>query len=215
MRLLSGEIDPDHGSISVRPKMKVARLVQDVPKDIQGTVRDVVLEAQRVDPSTYATENDRWEVEHAVDRTLSQMELDPKLDFANLSSGMKRRVLLASAIAGSPDILLLDEPTNHLDIPSILWLERFLKSWAGTILFVTHDRSFLQQLATRIWEIDRGRLFDWSCDYATFLKRKEQTLAAEEKQNALFDKKLAQGRGLDTTGYQGKKDTQRGGESKP
>ena len=192
MRLLSGEIDPDHGSISVLPKMKVARLVQDVPKDIQGTVRDVVLEAQRVDPSTYATENDRWEVEHAVDRTLSQMELDPKLDFANLSSGMKRRVLLASAIAGSPDILLLDEPTNHLDIPSILWLERFLKSWAGTILFVTHDRSFLQQLATRIWEIDRGRLFDWSCDYATFLKRKEQTLAAEEKQNALFDKKLAQ-----------------------
>ena len=193
MRLLSGEIDPDHGSISVLPKMKVARLVQDVPKDIQGTVRDVVLEAQRVDPSTSATENDRWEVEHAVDRTLSQMELDPKLDFANLSSGMKRRVLLASAIAGSPDILLLDEPTNHLDIPSILWLERFLKSWAGTILFVTHDRSFLQQLATRIWEIDRGRLFDWSCDYATFLKRKEQTLAAEEKQNAaLFDKKLAQ-----------------------
>ena len=185
MRLLSGEIDPDHGSISVRPKMKVARLVQDVPKDIKGTVRDVVLEAQRVDPSTYATENDRWEVEHAVDRTLSQMELDPKLDFANLSSGMKRRVLLASAIAGSPDILLLDEPTNHLDIPSILWLERFLKSWAGTILFVTHDRSFLQQLATRIWEIDRGRLFDWSCDYATFFKRKEQTLAAEEKQNAL------------------------------
>lgn len=192
MRLLSGEIDPDHGSISVRPKMKVARLVQDVPNDIQGTVRDVVLEAQSVDPSTHATENDRWEVEHAVDRTLSQMELDPKLDFANLSSGMKRRVLLASAIAGSPDILLLDEPTNHLDIPSILWLERFLKSWAGTILFVTHDRSFLQQLATRIWEIDRGRLFDWSCDYATFLKRKEQTLAAEEKQNALFDKKLAQ-----------------------
>ena len=122
MRLLSGEIDPDHGSISVRPKMKVARLVQDVPKDIQGTVGDVVLEAQSVDPSTYATENDRWEVEHAVDRTLSQMELDPKLDFANLSSGMKRRVLLASAIAGSPDILLLDEPTNHLDIPSILWL---------------------------------------------------------------------------------------------
>ena len=89
-------------------------------------------------------------------------------------------------------MLLLDEPTNHLDIPAILWLEGFLKRWPKTLVFVTHDRSFLQNLATRIWEIDRGRLFDWSCDYPTFLVRKEQAIAAEEKQNALFDKRLAE-----------------------
>ena len=105
---------------------------------------------------------------------------------------MKRRVLLARAIASDPDVLLLDEPTNHLDISSILWLENFLSRWKKTLIFVTHDRSFLQNLATRIWEIDRGRLFDWSCDYVTFLKRKEASIAAEEKQNALFDKRLAE-----------------------
>jgi len=109
-----------------------------------------------------------------------------------LSSGMKRRVLLAQAIAAQPDLLLLDEPTNHLDLQSILWLEDFLLRWPGTLIFVTHDRSFLQRLATRIWEIDLGKLFDWSCDYATFRKRKADKLAAEEKQNALFDKKLSE-----------------------
>jgi ABC transport system ATP-binding/permease protein len=109
-----------------------------------------------------------------------------------LSAGMKRRVLLAQAIVQEPDLLLLDEPTNHLDIESILWLEDFLKSFEGSLLFVTHDRLFLQTLATRILEIDRGRLFDWECDYSTFLKRKADVLAAEEKQDALFDKRLAQ-----------------------
>ncbi|MCA9125368.1 MAG: ATP-binding cassette domain-containing protein, partial [Planctomycetales bacterium] len=108
------------------------------------------------------------------------------------SSGMKRRVLLAQSIVSKPDILLLDEPTNHLDIDSILWLEDFLSRWDKTLVFITHDRSFLQKLATRIWEVDRGRLFDWSCNYKTFLDRKEQALEAEEKQNALFDKRLAE-----------------------
>src|SRR5690606_38564913 len=112
--------------------------------------------------------------------------------FETLSSGMNRRVLLAQAIAAEPDLLLLDEPTNHLDLQSILWLEEFLLRWPGTLIFVTHDRSFLQRLATRIWEIDLGKLFDWSCDYATFRKRKADKLAAEEKQNALFDKKLSE-----------------------
>ena len=105
---------------------------------------------------------------------------------------MKRRVLLARALVSEPDLLLLDEPTNHLDIESISWLEGFLSAWPGAILFVTHDRTFLRSLATRILEIDRGRLFDWSCDYDTFLKRKEAVVAAEEKQNALFDKRLQQ-----------------------
>lgn len=192
MKMLAGEIQPDHGEITLSPGRKVARLVQDVPQNLVGTVREVVLQSQGLDGESGEWSAEDWHVEHAVDRTLSKMELNPDLDFFTLSSGMKRRVLLASALAGEPDLLLLDEPTNHLDIPSILWLENFLQGWAGTILFVTHDRSFLQKLATRIWEIDRGRLFDWSCDYPTFLTRKEQALAAEEKQNALFDKKLAQ-----------------------
>jgi ATP-binding cassette subfamily F protein uup len=105
---------------------------------------------------------------------------------------MKRRVLLGRAIVSDPDLLLLDEPTNHLDIDAIGWLEEFLTRWGATLIFVTHDRMFLRTLADRILEIDRGRLFDWSCDYDTFLKRKEAALAAEEKQHALFDKKLAE-----------------------
>ncbi|MFN5757935.1 MAG: ATP-binding cassette domain-containing protein, partial [Planctomycetia bacterium] len=105
---------------------------------------------------------------------------------------MKRRVLLARALVTGPDLLLLDEPTNHLDIDAVEWLEEFFRRWGGTLMFVTHDRMFLRSLATRILEIDRGRLFDWSCDYETFLVRKEAALAAEQKQNALFDKKLAE-----------------------
>ena len=112
--------------------------------------------------------------------------------FADLSSGMKRRVLLAKALVQDPDILLLDEPTNHLDIEAIRWLEETLLRQGVTLVFVTHDRVFMGRLATRIIELDRGHLYDWSCDYPTFLKRKEELLAAEERQNALFDKKLAQ-----------------------
>ncbi len=188
LRMFDGEVVPDHGSITFAPHAKVARLTQDVPRDWTGTVTSIVTEGQpgRDDPET------QWQVEHAVESTLSKMELDGDALFETLSSGMKRRVLLARAIATEPDVLLLDEPTNHLDIVSILWLEDFLKRFRQTLVFITHDRSFLQSLATRIWEIDRGRMFDWSCDYATFLQRKEGALAAEEKQNALFDKKLAQ-----------------------
>ncbi len=120
------------------------------------------------------------------------MQLRPDADFRRLSTGMQRRVLLARAIASAPDVLLLDEPTNHLDIDSIVWLETFLYKLPCTLIFVTHDRRFLMKLAQRILEVDRGRLFDWSCDYETFLRRKEDALAAEEKQNALFDKKLAE-----------------------
>ena len=111
---------------------------------------------------------------------------------ATLSAGKKRRVLLARAVVTEPDLLLLDEPTNHLDLEAIGWLERFLSGWRGTLLFITHDRGFLRRVANRIWELDRGRLFDWDCGYDTFLERKAAALEAEEKQNALFDKRLAE-----------------------
>ncbi len=188
LKMLVGDVQPDHGSITLAPGTKIARLTQDVPRDITGSIHDVVLRGQEAsdDPE------DQWQIQHRVESTLSRMELDPEAPFETLSSGMKRRVLLAQSIAPEPDVLLLDEPTNHLDIPAILWLENFLSRWKNTLIFITHDRTFLQNLATRIWEIDRGQLFDWSCDYQTFLNRKEASLAALEKQDALFDKKLAE-----------------------
>ena len=120
------------------------------------------------------------------------MQLDPQAQFSALSAGLKRRVLLARGLVRDPDLLLLDEPTNHLDIDSINWLEDFLIRWAGTLLLVTHDRVFLQRIANRIIELDRGHLFDWAASYTIFLQRKEAMLASEQEQNILFDKKLAQ-----------------------
>jgi ATP-binding cassette subfamily F protein uup len=133
-----------------------------------------------------------WDLDRRVSDVLSQLELPGETDFAALSGGMKRRVLLAQALVRKPDVLLLDEPTNHLDIEAIGWLETFLKQFPGSILFVTHDRSFLRALATRIVEIDRGSLTDWPGDYDNYLRRREERLHAESQANALFDKKLAQ-----------------------
>ena len=166
--------------------VRVASLPQDVPRDLSGTVRDAILQG------IADVELAEWEQVARVERLADRMELDLDGPCEVLSSGMKRRVLLARAMVAQPDVLLLDEPTNHLDLPAIGWLEDYLVQWSGTILFVTHDRTFLRKLAGRILEIDRGRLFDWSCDYETFVKRKEAALAEEEKRNALFDKKLAQ-----------------------
>ncbi len=188
LRMLDGKVVPDHGNIVVSPGVNISRLTQEVPSDITGSIKSVVLDGQ----SSTDDPEQAWQIEHGVDSTLSRMELDPDVGFETLSSGMKRRVLLARSIASNPEVLLLDEPTNHLDIEAILWLENFLKGWKQTLIFVTHDRTFLQNIATRIWEIDRGRIFDWSCDYNTFLTRKAQAIEAEEKQNALFDKKLAE-----------------------
>jgi ATP-binding cassette subfamily F protein uup len=188
MRLLAGTVQPDAGEISFAPGATVALLRQDVPQDMTGPVRDNVADGL----STTGDDEAAWQRDHAVDQILSRMGLDGSVAFESLSSGMKRRVLLARAVVAEPDLLLLDEPTNHLDIEAIEWLEDFLVRWRGTLMFVTHDRAFLRRIADRILEIDRGRIFDWSCDYETFLVRKEQALAAEEKENALFDKKLAQ-----------------------
>lgn len=184
MRMLNGLVEPDAGRIDFAPGTTVSLLPQDVP-EIVGTVQSIVAQgANQADPE--------WQREQAVEQTMSRMQLDATADFSTLSSGMKRRVLLARSLAGSPDVLLLDEPTNHLDIDAIQWLEGFLSKWSGTLIFVTHDRMFLRKLADRILEVDRGRLFDWSCDYDTFLTRKAGALAAEEKQQALFERKLAE-----------------------
>ena len=131
-----------------------------------------------------------WDISNQVEDVISRLKLDPEARFEQLSGGQKRRVLLARALVIKPDILLLDEPTNHLDIDSIDWLEGFLKSYPGTVLFVTHDRMFMRHLATRIVELDRGRIFSWSCDYQTFLERKQMALENEEVQRQEFEKKL-------------------------
>ncbi len=193
MRILRGDVQPDGGQVIFASGTKVSLLPQDVPKDVRGSIAAVVAQGVVLDDDVVDDEHDaQWRSQHQVDQILSRMELDPDAKFESLSSGMKRRVLLAQSLVSSPDLLLLDEPTNHLDIDAISWLEEFLGRWNTTLLFVTHDRMFLRNLATRILEIDRGRLFDWSCNYDTFLRRKDEALAAEEKQNALFDKRLAQ-----------------------
>jgi ATP-binding cassette subfamily F protein uup len=189
LRLLCGDAEPDQGEVILAPGTSISLLPQDVPEHLSGRTTGVV--AQGLTHNDHAAESP-WQAERQVQTILSRMELDGQARFETLSAGMKRRVLLARALVSSPSLLLLDEPTNHLDIDAITWLEEFLLRFAGTLIFVTHDRMFLRKLATRILELDRGRLFDWSCDYDTFLARKEAALAAEDRQNALFDKKLAE-----------------------
>jgi ABC transport system ATP-binding/permease protein len=189
LKLLYGELEPDSGAIARQGNARLAYLPQEVPLDLQGTVLDVIsagLEHQAQEPEAL------WQQQLQVDQVIARMQLDPLARCENLSAGLKRRVLLGRGLVRQPDLLLLDEPTNHLDLDAIRWLEDFLVRWNGTLLFVTHDRVFLQRLATRIIELDRGRLYDWNCDYPTFVQRKEAMLAAEGEQNAAFDKKLAQ-----------------------
>jgi len=186
LKLIAGDLEPDDGEILRQQGLRVARLPQDVPEGHGGTVADEVAEGLGADDHGLGADD------HRVQSVVSRVGLDPDARFSELSSGMKRRVLLARAIVDDPDILLLDEPTNHLDIESIRWLESFLLRYGGTIVFVTHDRVFLQRLANRILELDRGRLSDWSCDYETFLVRRDQLLAAEARERDLFDKKLAE-----------------------
>ena len=186
LKILEGSLAPDEGEVLRQQGLTVTRLPQEVPEGRTGTVAEEV--ALGVDDHGHPASPD----DYRVLAVISKIGLDPDARFDQLSSGMKRRVLLARSIVGEPDILLLDEPTNHLDIDSIRWLEDFLQRYTGTLVFVTHDRVFLERLATRIVELDRGHLYDWPCDYQTFLKRREEVLATEEKRNALFDKRLAQ-----------------------
>jgi len=188
MRVIAGEMKPDTCDVFRQPGSLFTRLTQEVPTDVKGTVIDIVASGLR----PQGEHEEDWERDIRVDNLLDHLQLRPQAEFVQLSGGLKRRVLLGRALAGQPDLLLLDEPTNHLDLESILWLEEFLLTEKITLFFVTHDRAFLRKLATRIVELDRGRLASWACDYDTYLVRKEEVLAAEEKQQAAFDKKLAQ-----------------------
>lgn len=220
LKLLTGDLIPDEGEIIDQEGLRIARLDQEVPLDATGSVFDVVAGglgdtgelirrfhdvshrvASHSDSKSLAELEQcqhaidaigGWDLHRKVESLLSKLDLPVDTDVESLSGGLKRRVLLARALVSEPDVLLLDEPTNHLDLAAILWLEEFLLGWPGTLIFITHDRMFLQRLATRIIELDRGKLFDWPGDYATYLKRKEEQLNAEAKAQSEFDKRLAQ-----------------------
>jgi len=220
LALAAGEVAPDAGVIDRQQGLRTATLPQDVPQGLQGSVFEVVagglgpagellcryhalsrqLEQggeQDLLPQLLAVQHEldaagSWPLQQRVEQMLTRLKLEADVPLASLSGGIKRRALLARALASEPDLLLLDEPTNHLDIESIGWLEEYLLRTGITLLFVTHDRAFLRALATRIVELDRGRLLDVAGNYDTFLLRKEELLHAEELEWARFDKKLAQ-----------------------
>lgn len=194
LKLINGDLIPDSGEVVRQKGMRTAYLSQEIPRELHGTVFDIVSDGLEGSDRCQSIQNrdQGWKEQHRVEKVISQMQLDANAEFNTLSSGLKRRVLLARGLVCDPDILLLDEPTNHLDVDSIDWLEEFLLRYGGTILFITHDRTFLKKLATRIIELDRGNLSNWACDYETFLVRKQAVLDAEESQQAVFDKKLAQ-----------------------
>ena len=189
LKLIAGIIRPDAGSIAIQKGVRTAYLDQMVPGEMPGTVFEVVKEGLARIQDTLETEGG-WERRQQVEKIISQLGLDEERVFNILSAGLKRQVFLARALVAEPDILLLDEPTNHMDIDSIKRLEEMLLRFTGALVFVTHDRMFLQRIAARIVEIDRGKLFDQSCDYGTFLDRRAAAREVEETQNVLFDKKL-------------------------
>ncbi|MDD4340608.1 MAG: ATP-binding cassette domain-containing protein [Kiritimatiellae bacterium] len=185
LKIAAGLLTPDAGEVVRARAVTVAMMPQMVPTEWPGCVLEVVRAGTQ-------PHQESWQRDVQAAKVISQMDLDPTADCAALSGGMKRRVLLAQALAAEPDVLLLDEPTNHLDVDSIQWMENALLRTPGVMLFVTHDRAFLRRLATRIVELDRGRLRSWACGYDLYVQRKAAALEAEEQQQAVFDKKLAQ-----------------------
>ena len=220
MKVMTGQQQVDAGNVIIQKGIQVAHLPQEVPVDITGSVFDIVLSGlgsrgellsqhhhltQRLQTQhtpqllrqldalqDKLNHTDSWDVNNQVEEVIAKMKLDPDSDFAKLSGGQKRRALLARALVLKPEVLLLDEPTNHLDIDSMIWLEGFLLNYSGTVFFVTHDRVFMTRLATRIIELDRGKIYSWPCDYPTFLERKQAAMDIDEARWGHFDKKLAE-----------------------
>jgi len=218
LKIIAGRIKVDDGDIIHSPELRIAELNQEVPQGFDGSVYDCIAQGigklasvftewhhaalesasnpaalnrmQRYQDQIEA--NDAWNLETRISSTISRLALSADQPFDDLSGGMKRRVLLGQALVAEPDLLLLDEPTNHLDIDSILWLENLLLGFNGSLVYITHDRSFLQRLATRIIDLDRGNLTSWPGDYHRYLAARAAQLETESRHNALFDKKLAQ-----------------------
>nr|WP_278995701.1 ABC transporter ATP-binding protein [Plesiomonas shigelloides] len=220
MKVLAGEQKLDDGRLQVQQDVVVARLEQDPPRDAQGSVFDYVAEgvekvAQQLkdyhdislkiatDPSEQNLAKmarlqealdhcDGWRFESRIHQVMEQLNLKEDMALSELSGGWLRKAALARALVSDPDVLLLDEPTNHLDVDTIRWLEAFLKEYKGSIVFISHDRAFIRNMATRIVDLDRGILVSWPGDYDKYLEGKEEALRVEEQQNAEFDKRLAQ-----------------------
>lgn len=220
MKIINGEQPLDDGRIIFEQDLVVARLQQDPPRNITGSVYDFVAEgveeqaehlkayhaishAVMLDPSeknlnemgrlqTILDHHNLWQLESRINDVLQQIGLEPDTELSSLSGGWLRKAALGRALVSNPRVLLLDEPTNHLDIETIDWLEIFLKTFSGSIVFISHDRSFIRNMATRIVDLDRGKLVSWPGNYDLYLEGKEEALRVEEMQNAEFDRKLAQ-----------------------
>jgi len=217
LRILEGDLKPDSGEIRAKPGLRISRLTQLLPEVGEETIQEYVAQGlshlqvlldryhhRTASPmDEYALKEleelqhridteGGWNLERRIETLLSEMNLPAESPMKELSGGWRRRAALARALVSSPDLLLLDEPTNHLDLSTIEWLEERLRGFFGSLLFVTHDRAFLGRLATRIVELDRAQLTSWPGDYESYLRRKEEALAAESRAASLFDKRLAE-----------------------
>jgi len=218
LNIISGAIEADKGLVHRQRHLRVSQLEQTLPEAINTTVFDVIKEGlkdqfERIEEyervASQSPANDKqmqrmeelqaeidagggWQIEKQAETIISQLNLPAEKTLAQLSGGWRRRVALGKALVSQPDLLLLDEPTNHLDIATIEWLEHTIRGYRGSVVFITHDREFLQKIATRIIEVDRAKLISWPGSYQSFVRLKEQSLHEEETQNALFDKRLAE-----------------------
>ncbi len=197
LKVLTGEMEYNSGDVIKKTGLRVSRMIQEIPAHIEGSVRDIVMGRVAAGSSAGRTgaldgSGDDGHHDASAEAILGKTGIDPEAQYDSLSGGQKRRVLFARAVAEDPDLLLLDEPTNHLDIPAIQWLEGIVTRLNCAVMFVSHDRTFVRRTATRIFELDRGRVRSWDFPYDKFVQFRDQALAEEEKANALFDKRLAE-----------------------